>query len=141
MFRSGQEIGLYTLVKQIGRGGFGEVWLAERRTRFVTTKVAVKLPLEEQVDAETIKSEAALWEKASGHPNVLPIIDADEYDGQIVIVSEYAPDGSLEDLLRETGALPARRAVELAIGILNGLAFLHSRDIIHRDIKPANILL
>ena len=64
MFREDQEIGLYTLIKRIGRGGFGEVRLAERRAKFVTTKVAVKLPLEEQVDTEAIKSEAILWEQA-----------------------------------------------------------------------------
>jgi len=141
MFRTGQEIGLYTLIKRIGRGGFGEVWLAERRAKFVTTKVAVKLPLDEQVDHEAIKSEAVLWEKASGHPNVLPIIDADEYDGQVVIVSEYAPDGSLEELLQKQDILPTKRAIELTIGILSGLEFLHNKKIIHRDIKPANILL
>ena len=141
MFRKGQEIGTYTLIKRLGRGGFGEVWLAERRAKFVTTRVAVKLPLEEEVDTEAIKHEAILWEQASGHPNVLPIIDADEYDGQVVIVSEYAPDGSLEELLQKEGALPTKKAVELAMGILSGLEFLHTKKIIHRDIKPANILL
>lgn len=142
MFRSEQKIGNYILVRRIGRGGFGEVWLAERRTRYVTTKVAIKLPLDDQVDHAVIKQEAQLWERASGHPNVLPIIEADEYDGQVMIVSEFAPDGSLEDLLRENdGFLPVRRAVELSIGILSGLEFLHSRGIIHRDIKPANILI
>ncbi len=141
MFRESQIIGLYTLIKRIGRGGFGEVWLAERRAKFVTTKVAVKLPLEEQIDHEAIKHEAVLWEQASGHPNVLPIIDADEYDGQIVIVSEYAPDGSLEEFLKKTHALSVRTAVELTMGILSGLEFLHNKKIIHRDIKPANILL
>ncbi|MET0753520.1 MAG: protein kinase, partial [Pyrinomonadaceae bacterium] len=142
MFRSGQQIGSYVLVQRIGRGGFGEVWLAERRAKFVTTKVAVKLPLDEQIDAETIKQEATLWEQASGHPNVLPIIDADEYDGQIVIVSEYAPDGSLEQFLKNSGgAIRPEKAIELTIGILSGLEFLHSRQIIHRDLKPANILL
>src|SRR5688572_20892049 len=142
MFRADQQIGNYLLIKRLGRGGFGEVWLAERRTKFVTTKVAVKLPLDEQVNHEVIKQEAELWERASGHPNVLPIIDADEYDGQIVIVSEYAPDGSLELFLEKTsGMLPRENAVELTIGILSGLEFLHSRQIIHRDVKPANILL
>ena len=55
MFRAGQQIGAYTLIKQLGRGGFGEVWLAERRTRFVTTQVAIKLPLDEQVDHAAIE--------------------------------------------------------------------------------------
>ena len=67
-----------------------------------------------------------LWEQASGHPNVLPIIEADDYDGQVVIVSEYAPDGSLEDLLKKNnGSLPLKQAVEMTIGILAGLDFLH----------------
>ena len=141
MFHEGKQIGNYTLIRKLGRGGFGEVWLAERRAKFVTTKVAVKLPLDEQVDHEAIEQEAQLWEQASGHPNVLPIIEADEYDGQIVIVSEYAPDGSLEELLKLHGKLEIKQAVEMTVGILNGLEFLHSRNIIHRDLKPANILL
>lgn len=141
MFREGSQIGPYTLVRKLGRGGFGEVWLAERRAKFVTTKVAVKLPHDEEVDHDTIKQEATLWEQASGHPNILPIIDADEYDGQIVIVSEYAPDGSLDEWLKTHGKMPVENAVETTIKILDGLEFLHSRNIIHRDLKPANILL
>ena len=141
MFKEGLQIGPYTLIRKLGRGGFGEVWLAERRTKFVTTKVAVKLPLDEQIDHETIKQEATLWEQASGHPNILPIIDADEYDGQVVIVSEFAPDGSLDEWLKKHGKMPVEQAVETTIKILDGLEFLHSRNIIHRDLKPANILL
>jgi serine/threonine protein kinase len=141
MFRAGQQIGNYTLINRIGRGGFGEVWLAERRAKFVTTKVAVKLPHDEQVDHAAIKQEATLWEQASGHANILPILDADEYDGQIVIVSEYAPDGSLEEWLNKNGKMTFERAAELTVEILAGLEFLHARKIIHRDLKPANILL
>lgn len=141
MFREGQQIGLYILVRKLGRGGFGEVWLAERKAKFITKRVAVKLPLDEQVDHDAVKQEATLWEHASGHPNILPIIDADEYDGQIVIVSEYAPDGSLADKLKSEGKFPFKQAVEVTIGILDGLQFLHSKRIIHRDIKPQNILL
>src|SRR6187402_3568072 len=115
MFRPEQKIGNYLLVRRIGVGGFGEVWLAERRTKFVTTKVAVKLPLDDQVDHDVIKQEAQLWEQASGHPNVLPIIEADEYDSQVVIVSEFAPDGSLEDRLQKNdGFLPIDDAVEIS---------------------------
>lgn len=139
MFRENQQIGGYTLIKQIGRGGFGEVWLAERRTEILTTQVAIKLPHREQVNLEAIRQEAALWAKASGHANILPIIEANIYDGQIVIVSEYAPDGSLEERIQQE--IPIKQTLETVIGILNGLDFLHSRQIIHRDIKPANILL
>src|SRR5687767_13899023 len=135
MFHEGQKIGLYTLVRKIDKGGFGEVWLAEKRSEFVTKKVAVKLPLDEQVDCDQIRQEATLWEKASGHPNVLPIIDADIYDGQVAIVSEYADGGSLAERLKKAGKFPVRQAVEMTVGILNGLEFLHSKRIIHRDIK------
>jgi serine/threonine protein kinase len=141
VFRSGQKVGEYTLIEKLGRGGFGEVWLAEKRSQFVTKKVAVKLPHEEQVNFDAIAQEATLWEQASGHPNVLPIIDADVYDGQVVIVSEYADGGSLADKLKREEKLPVQQAVEMTIGILNGLEFLHNRKIIHRDIKPQNILL
>lgn len=140
MFQTGRQIGIYTLIEKIGKGGVGEVWLAERRG-LVTTKVAVKLPREENVSVESIKHEAELWARVSGHPNVLPIIEADIYDGQIVIVSEYARDGSLRRMLRQNPLVPLDQATELLIGILRGLAHLHSNQIIHRDIKPENILL
>ena len=90
MSNSGQKVGPYILLSRLGKGGFGEVWLAEKRSQFFTKKVAVKLPHDEQVNFEAIRQEAVLWEQASGHANVLPIIDADIYDDQIVIVSEYA---------------------------------------------------
>lgn len=141
MFLPEQKIGQYRLVRKLAKGGFGEVWLAEKQSPLVTKKVAIKLPLDEQVDVGTLRHEAMLWEEASGHPNVLPIIDADIYDGQAVIVSEYAEDGSLADKLKAEGSLEVRKAVEITIGILNGLEFLHSKQIIHRDVKPANILM
>jgi serine/threonine protein kinase len=141
--RTGDKIGPYTLVSKLGRGAFGVVWLAERRTVITTTKAALKIPLDEDVDLETIKQEADLWVQASGHPNVLPIIEANIYDDQIVIASEFAPDGSLEVWLKQYGgkAPSIETAVEMVIGILAGLEHLHSRHIIHRDLKPANILL
>jgi formylglycine-generating enzyme required for sulfatase activity len=143
MFRPNDKIGSYTLIQRIGRGQFGEVWLAEKRTSITTTTFALKFPLQEDIDLDVIKQEAAMWVKASGHPNVLPIIEADIHDEQIVIASEYAPDGSLKDwLTRHGGKAPSlEAAVKMMDGILAGLEHLHSKPIVHRDLKPANILL
>ncbi|MBI4851495.1 MAG: serine/threonine protein kinase [Acidobacteria bacterium] len=143
MPQAGEQIGPYTLVRQLGRGAFGIVWLAERRGTFATTQVAIKLILDDEPDLDAIAQESQLWAKLGGHPNVLPIIEADKYDDQIVIVSEYAPDGTLNDWLKKhSGVAPSiESAISMAIGILNGLEHLHSKKIIHRDLKPANILL
>jgi serine/threonine protein kinase len=143
MLRKGDQIGPYTLLDKLGRGGFGVVWLAEKRAALVVTKVALKMPNDDEIDLDAVRREAALWVQASGHPNVLPIIDADIYDDQVVIVSEYAPDGSLGTWLKKNGgkAPTITDAIEMASGILSGLDHLHARKIIHRDLKPANILL
>lgn len=141
MLRSGDQIGPYTLINKLGRGAFGTVWLSERRTTIATTTAALKIPLDDDVDLETIKHEANLWVRACGHPNVLPIIEANIYDNQVIIASEYAPDGSLESWLKQHGKAPTvEAAVEIISGVLAGLEHLHARNIIHRDLKPANIL-
>ena len=143
MPKPNDKIGPYILISKLGRGAFGVVWLAEKRSALATTKIALKLPSNEDVDLEAIRQEASLWVHASGHPNVLPIIDADIYDEQIVIVSEYAPDGTLSKWIeKHSGKAPSvQDAVRLTEGILAGLEHLHERGVIHRDLKPDNILL
>jgi serine/threonine protein kinase len=143
MPRTGDKIGPYTLINKLGSGAFGSVWLAEKRTSITTTRVALKTPLDSDVDLETIKQEADLWVQVSGHPNVLPIIEADVYDGQVVIVSEYAPGGTLGDRLSQLQGkmMPVDVAGEMILSVLAGLEHLHQKNVIHRDLKPANILL
>ena len=143
MARSNDKIGPYTLVSKLGQGAFGVVWLAQKQTAIATTQFALKLPRDEDIDVEAFKQEAAIWLQASGHPNVLPLIDADIYDGQVVIVSEYVNDGSLAGWLKQHGgkASSIATACEIIEGVLAGLAHLHERRIIHRDLKPENILL
>lgn len=138
-----RKLGPYVLISKIGRGAFGVVWLAEKRTPIATTCFAIKLAHDDEIDLTTFKREAEIWIKASGHPNVLPIIEADIYDGRAVIVSEYAPDGSLRTwLLTHNGKTPSiEAAAEMTLQILAGLEHLHRQRIIHRDIKPDNILL
>lgn len=141
MIKPNDQIGPYVLMRQLGKGGFGVVWLAERRSRLATTEVALKLILDDEPDIDEIAKESQVWVQAGGHPNVLSIIEANVYDNQIVIVSEYVPDGSLQDFLKQNKVVPLVEALNLTCGILAGLEHLHSRKIIHRDLKPANILL
>jgi serine/threonine protein kinase len=142
VFRAGDRIGPYILISRLGKGSFGVVWLAERRT-FITTQFALKLPKDEDINLDAIKQEATIWTQATGHTNVVPIIEADIYDNQVVIVSEYAPDGSLREWLgKHGGRSPSIEAsLDMMVGILCGLRHLHQRRIIHRDLKPDNVLL
>ena len=117
MFHPGDIIGPYTLIRTIGRGTFGEVWLAEKRSSLITTQVALKLPLDADSDLDSIRQEAQVWLRASGHPNVVPVMDAEVYNGQVVIASEYIAGGSLADWL----ALGRGRSR----GVLDGLQHLH----------------
>ena len=146
MPKPNDRIGPYQLERKLGKGAFGEVWLAHDVDNLVATRaVALKLPLDDDVNLDAIRQEAQVWVAASGHPNVLPMLEARVYNGQVVIASEYAPDGSLQQWLTTNGgqAPSLEAALEMTRGILDGLAHLHSRTprIIHRDLKPDNILL
>ncbi len=135
-------LGPYILIQKLGSGQFGVVWKAQRRYG-IAPPCAIKLPTDHEIKWEDVEKEARVWMHASGHPNVLPMIEANVYDGQIALVSEYAVDGSLLDWLRKHGgkAPSVEKAVEIMSSILAGLEHLHRRNIIHRDLKPANILL
>ena len=142
-FAAGARIGPYCLLEFLGRGAFGEVWLAERQSTIAKSRLAVKLPVHASVDLGIIRKEAEIWVRAGSHPNVLPIFEAEVYDAQVVIVTEYAPDGSLKRWLnRHGGKAPSfESAVDMAMAILAGLEHLHVRGIVHRDLKPANVLM
>jgi serine/threonine protein kinase len=143
MLRSEDKIGPYTLIRKLGKGGFGEVWLVEEHEAILSSQFALKILFDEDADLDAVKQEASVWLHASGHPNVLPIHKAAVYDGQFVIVSEYAPDGSLKDWLKQhSGKAPSiKEAIRITDSILAGLGHLHARRIIHRDIKPDNVLM
>jgi serine/threonine protein kinase len=148
MLQIGDEIKDYTLVKFLGKGGFGEVWLAEKKIELADKRVpfALKFITGESrggADLETVKREVNTWIEASGNKQVVSVLDGFLHDDMFVIVSEYADGGSLRQWLRNNGgkAPTVEKAVELMGGVLDGLTHLHSNKIVHRDLKPENILL
>ncbi len=147
MFHPDDTIGPYTLVRTLGRGAFGEVWLAERRTALLTVQIALKLPLVSVSEVDAFRDEALLWQRASGHPNIVPVLDADLFDGQVAIASEYIAGGSLHEWMSrrqppcDGEPLPLEETVAIMNGILAGLDYLHRAGLTHRDLKPENVLL
>ncbi len=131
----------YRLKREIGRGSYGDVWLAEKQMDFGGASVFYALKIlrskhGEGIDIEKVIKEIVAWTKASAHQNVISIRDSFTEHGKYVIVSDYADGGSLKN--KKFGTEEAARIIE---GVLAGLEYLHRLPIIHRDIKPENILL
>jgi len=148
MLKEGLEIKDYTLKTFLGKGSFGEVWLAEKRIEIADKKVPVALKFISDnthgiSDYSNVKREINTWIDASGNKNVISVQDGFIYENLFVIVSEYANNGSLREWLREHKGKPAglEKTVEIMSGILDGLTHLHTQNIIHRDLKPENVLL
>jgi serine/threonine protein kinase len=151
---SGLALGGCRLVRPIGVGGMGEVYLAEQE-RLGNRQVAVKVV---RLDNEALTNsmlkdverqfmrEAALLGKFS-HPNILPVHDAGVEDGILYLVMEYVPGGSLSDALRPgptqklTLPLAPGLTADLIGQVAGALQYTHDRGVVHRDVKPGNILM
>lgn len=131
----------YKIVKLLGEGGMGEVYLAIDETN--KQEVAVKILAHQLVTnaglIDRFRREAETLRKLD-HPNIVKFIDAFEYGSQYVIVMEYISGGNLQDLIKR-GRLPVERAKGIALEICDALIRSHHLNIVHRDIKPENILL
>jgi serine/threonine protein kinase len=138
---SGTRLGPYEIQSALGAGGMGEVYRA-RDTR-LGREVAIKvLPPALAQDAEHLRrfEQEARTIATLNHPNILAIHDIGTYQGVSFLVSELLEGETLRTKL-EAGPLPARRAVEVALGIAHGLAAAHEKGIVHRDLKPENVFL
>jgi serine/threonine protein kinase/formylglycine-generating enzyme required for sulfatase activity len=131
-------LGEYTLVRPLGSGGMGHVWLAhdDLLDRFVALKVIDAAdPRPEQ--RERFLQEARAAARLS-HPNVLAVYRVGELGRTPYIVAELVTGDSLDRLARP---LPWRRVAELGVGLARGLAAAHRVGVLHRDLKPSNAIL
>jgi serine/threonine protein kinase/tetratricopeptide (TPR) repeat protein len=137
----GSRLGPYEILTLIGSGGMGEVYRA--RDPPLSRDVAVKvLPAEFGADPDRVRrfEQEARAAAALNHPNILAVHDIGTHHGSPYIVSELLDGETLRERVAR-GALPVRKAVEVASQLVRGLAAAHERGIVHRDLKPDNVFV
>lgn len=138
---SGTRLGPYEIRSALGAGGMGEVYRAcdTRLGRDVAIKILPESFARDSDRLHRFELEARAV-AALNHPNILALFDIGTHDGSPYIVSELLEGQTLRQRLEE-GFLPARRAVEFALQVAQGLAAAHEKGVVHRDVKPDNIFL
>jgi tRNA A-37 threonylcarbamoyl transferase component Bud32/streptogramin lyase len=140
--RIGTELLGYRIEALIGRGGMGVVYRAyDLRLK---RNVALKLIAPELSQDERFRERfLAESEQAASldHPNVIPIYNAGEHEGQLYLAMRYVEGRDLKTLLRENGALAPERAIAICSQVADALDAAHKRGLVHRDVKPSNVLL
>jgi YVTN family beta-propeller protein len=140
--RVGTELLDYRIEALVGRGGMGVVYRAydPRLKRDVALKVLAPEYASDERFRRRFLSET---EQAAAleHPNVIPIHDAGEADGQLYLVMRLADGGDLKGVLEAERTLDPRRAIAVCTQLADALDAAHARGLVHRDVKPSNVLL
>jgi tRNA A-37 threonylcarbamoyl transferase component Bud32/tetratricopeptide (TPR) repeat protein len=140
-FVIGQNVGPYQIMQQLGQGGMATVYKAYHAAldRYVAIKVLHAAFLEDPSFTARFTREARVVAKLE-HPNIVPIYDYSECDGQPYLVMKFIEGETLKARLAR-GPLSAEEAVRVIDAVGAALSYAHSKGILHRDIKPSNILL
>lgn len=137
-----RSLGRYRLIRRIGRGGMGEVWIAHHNT--LRREVAVKIVRPDRMDEtarERFEREVHATSELS-HPNTVRVFDYGiTEDGICYYAMELLEGEDLGMIIKRDGPLPQRRAAYLVLQAAKAVAEAHSRGIVHRDLKPSNIFI
>jgi len=138
----GKTLSHYKILKKLGEGGMGEVYLAEDTK--LKRKTAIKLlppHLTKNKESRERFEREAQAAAALNHPNIVTVHEIGEFEDQVFIVMEYVEGETLQELIIDNRQLSIDNCVNIAIQICEGLEKAHQADIIHRDIKPGNIII
>jgi serine/threonine-protein kinase len=139
---AGESIGPYRLISELGTGGMGAVWLAERSDGQLKRKVALKLPrlVWAKGLAERMARERDILATLE-HPNIARLYDAGvDQHGRPYLALEYVEGQPIDVYAKERG-LSVKDKLQLLLQVCSAVAFAHSRLVVHRDLKPSNILV
>jgi eukaryotic-like serine/threonine-protein kinase len=142
MYQISDKIPGYKLHDKLGQGAMGTVYKA-RQVR-MERWVAIKVLQPELAANQTIKKRFLQEARASArlnHPNVITGIDAGEIEGLCYFTMEYVEGKTLQQLVRERGAMDERQALELIVQVAKALEHAEKLGLVHRDIKPDNIMV
>jgi serine/threonine-protein kinase len=141
--RSGATVGPYRLLRELGHGGMGTVWLAERTDGLIRRAVALKLPRAAGPRAALRERMARERDILAGltHPNIARLYDAGlTAEGRPYLALEYVEGHAVDEYCRDRGLdIPARLRVFLQVA--HAVAYAHAKLVVHRDLKPSNILV
>ena len=138
MFFRGQLVGKYKILRPIGSGGFGTVYLAE--DTWIDKRVALKVPHKQSLDFGELLREPRLLASLN-HPNIVTILTAERQENVFFIVMEFVPGETLEAIIARDGALDVARAVDYTCQICNAVDHAHRHGVLHRDLRPSNVLV
>lgn len=132
----------YHVLKVVGEGGMGRIYLAEhvRMNRQCALKVMRPNLVHDADSAARFGREASNAARII-HPNVAAVFDYGETEGLVYLVMEYVEGDPLGEILQKGGALAPQRAVEIAKQVTDALTAAHELGIVHRDLKPDNIIV
>jgi serine/threonine protein kinase len=137
----GQTIGRYKILRSLGAGGMGQVYLSEDPT--LGRKVALKLlPSQFTQDQDRLRrfEQEARHASALNHPNIITIHEIGQWNETHFIVTEFVEGKTLRERM-QAAPLPLSEVLEIGIQVASALGAAHAAGIIHRDIKPANIMV